>query len=195
MDTDNEIVFDPDSPLGLFGANVNAGRTRRRGLEADFVGPILTRAGGLGLGLFSHLTLVDAEFTNGPDQGSTVPLVPGERFSLGVNAYLPAGFGLRLEGLWVGEQVLANDEANDQPRLDAYSVVNARLSWSVGELRRGRASSAIDGMTLFVEARNLLDSAYATRGIYAFDFSTFRDEIFLTPAPDRRVLAGLRWNL
>lgn len=195
VDTSNEIVFDPDSPLGLFGANINAGETRRRGLEADFVGPVLRRSGGLGLDLFSHLTLVDAEFTNGPNRGKTVPLVPRERFSLGLDATLPVGLGLRVEGLWVGEQVLANDEANGQERLGDYSVLNARLSWSVGDWRRGGAGVALGGLTLFLEARNLLDSSYATRGIYAFDFSTFQNEVFLTPAPDRRVLAGLRWNL
>lgn len=195
VDTDNEIVFDPDSPLGLFGANINAGGTRRTGLEADFTGPIVGGSHDVGLGLFAHLTLVDAEFTNGPDRGRTVPLVPGHRFSLGLDTRLPAGLDLRLEGLWVGEQVLANDEANEQPKLDAYSVVNARLSWSVSGWRGGGPRSMVDGLTLFVEARNLLDSEYATRGIYAFDFSTFENEIFLTPAPERRWVAGLRWSL
>ena len=159
------------------------------------MGPVVTGKGGLGVDLFSHLTLVDAEFGNGPYRGNTVPLVPRERLSLGLDAALPAGFGARVEGLWVGDQVLDNDEANEQRRLDSYSVVNARISWSVGEWRQGGPRSAWDGLRLFVEARNLLDGAYATRGIYAFDFSTFQNDVFLTPAPDRRVLAGVRWEL
>ena len=36
-------------------------------------------------------------------------------------------------------------------------------------------------MGLFVEARNLFDEPYATRGIFAFDFSTSTFEDFVTP--------------
>ena len=49
------------------------------------------------------------------------------------------------------------------------------------------------GPVLFVEARNLLDESYESRGIYAFDFAAGRNEVFLTPAPGRNLLAGLEW--
>ena len=81
-----------------------------------------------------------------------------------------------------------------QEKLPAYTVVNARVSWSVSGARWGGAGSALRGLTLYLEARNLLDETYASRGIYAFDFSTFSNEIFLTPAPGRRILAGARWS-
>ena len=47
---------------------------------------------------------------------------------------------------------------------------------------------------LFVEARNLLDESYETRGIFAFDFAAGRNDVFLTPAPGRQVMAGLEWE-
>jgi outer membrane receptor protein involved in Fe transport len=43
---------------------------------------------------------------------------------------------------------------------------------------------------LFVEGRNLGDEEYATRGIYAFDFSAGANSVFVTPAPGRRWFAG-----
>ena len=47
---------------------------------------------------------------------------------------------------------------------------------------------------VFAELRNVFDEEYATRGIYAFDFSTFLNEVFLTPAPGRRFLGGVGWE-
>jgi iron complex outermembrane receptor protein len=187
VNTENEIIFDPDSPLGLFGANVNARETRRDGLEISFRGRVVGN-----LDLFSNVTLIEAEFLNGPNRGNTVPLVPSERFALGFALKLPAGFELMTDGLYVSQQVLENDEANDQPELPAYSLVNARISWHWSGL--SRSTSEGKGPVLFVEARNLLDETYATRGIYAFDFSSFQDEIFVTPAPGRRYLAGAAWK-
>jgi iron complex outermembrane receptor protein len=180
IDTEDEIVFDPDSPLGLFGANVNLGEARRQGLEVGARGPLGGSVDG-----FANLTLMSPEFSNGPNEGKTLPLVPEERLSVGFDARLPRSFGLRASVLYVGEQVLDNDDANAVAPLDSYTVVNARFSWSTGRERRA---------TLFVDARNLFDEEYATRGIFAFDFQTFRNETFLTPAPGRRVVGGVEWR-
>ncbi len=64
-----------------------------------------------------------------------------------------------------------------------------RLSWSPSF-----SASRADGLTFFAELLNLFDEEYATRGIYAFDFSTFQNDVFLTPAPGRRFLAGVEWR-
>ena len=186
MDTSNEIIFDPDSGLGLFGANVNAGEARRSGVEAALRGRLSDRFGG-----FASLTLVDSELRSGPNRGSTLPLVPDERFALGFDLELGGGLSLRLDALYVGEQVLDNDEANAQEKLASYQVVNSRLSWRIAN-RSGK--SGLRAPVLFVDARNLLDEEYATRGIFAFDFSTFRNDAFFTPAPGRRVMGGVEWR-
>jgi iron complex outermembrane receptor protein len=182
IDTRDEIVFDPEAPLGPFGANVNAGEARRRGVEASLAGRVSDR-----LGLFANLTWTEAELTGGENRGHTVPLVPESRLAAGFDVTLPAHLRLYARGLYVGEQVLANDEANRERRLADYTVLDARLRWSSG---RGRRVPA-----LFLEATNLLDEEYATRGIAAFDFSTFQNGIFLTPAPGRRWMAGIEWEL
>ncbi len=180
IDTEDEIVFDPDSSLGLFGANVNIGEARRRGLELSARGDL-----GRTARAFANLTLMDPELANGPHAGNTLPLVPEERLSIGVDVELPHALDLRAVVSHVGDQVLDNDDANSAERLDAYTVVNARLSWSPRSDR---------GATLFVDARNLFDERYATRGIFAFDFQTFTNEAFLTPAPGRRIMGGVEWR-
>lgn len=188
IDTRDEIVFDPGSPIGLFGANVNAGSARRSGVEATLSLPL-----GDASRLFANLTLMDTELRSGPNRGAALPLVPEERLAAGFEGALGAGLRLRLDALWVGEQVLDNDEANAQERLDAYAVANARLAWSP---RGGGAggTGAPAGPVLFVEARNLLDESYESRGIFAFDFAAGRNDVFLTPAPGRQVMAGLEWG-
>lgn len=188
-DTSNEIVFDPTpTATDPFGRNVNAGATRRRGIELSARGPLAR-----GLQGFANATFTDAAFTNGADDGNEVPLVPKVRTAAGLDASLPKGFGLRADALYVGSQVLDNDPANAQPKLDAYAVVNLRAAWdrSLATTAHARAGR----VEVFVEARNLFDRSYATRGIYAFDFSTSTPANFVTPAPGRRYLAGLTWRM
>ena len=185
IDTEDEIVFVPGEPPDFVGSNENTGRTRRRGIEASLRGRAAE-----GVTFFVNLTLLDAELRNGPDAGNEIPLAPRERVGAGIDADLSRRVGVRGDMLYVGRQVLGNDAANGEPELDAYTVVNARLrflAWSGG---RGD-----DGLLeLFVEARNLLDEEYATRGVYAFDFSTGGFDTFLTPAPGRRLFGGVEWR-
>ena len=180
VESEDEIVFDPDSPLGLFGSNVNIGEARRRGLELSARGEFGAR-----WRPFANLTLMEPEFTNGANRGKTLPLVPEERLAVGVDLELPHALGLRAVAHYVGEQVLDNDDANAAARLDAYTLIHARLSWAAGAERR---------FELFIDARNLFDERYATRGIFAFDFQTFANASFFSPAPGRRLMGGLEWR-
>jgi len=172
LDTDDEIVFVPDPPPAFTGANRNIGRTRRRGLEASLRAQATRR-----LALFGTLGLIEAEIRSGADRGRDVPLVPGTRVAAGFDLELPARADLAVDALYVGAQVLDADTANAEARLAFYAVVNARAGW--------RPAPA--GPRLYVEARNLFDRAYATRGIFA-------GEAFFTPAPGRRYLFGAAWR-
>jgi iron complex outermembrane receptor protein len=185
-DTSNEIIFDPN--ILPFGQNVNAGTTTRRGVEVSARGSL-----GRGVASFANVTYTDSFFTDGANDGDEVPLVPNWRIAGGIDATLPRGFGIRADALYVGSQVLDNDPANQQPRLAAYTVVNLRVGW---ERSLGGGSGHNRGrLELFVAALNLFDETYATRGIYAFDFSTNTNEEFVTPAPGRRYLAGVGWRM
>ena len=189
IDTSNEIVFDPTpSPEEPFGRNVNSGATRRRGVELAAHGPLARE-----VSAFADLTWIDATFTAGPDAGNRIPLVPEIRAAAGIDVALPHGFGLRADALHASDQVLDNDAANAQARLAAYTVVNLALRW---ERARARPSGAKEGrFGVFFEVRNLLDAVYATRGIFAFDAAASADATFVTPAPGRRYLAGVRWRM
>jgi len=187
----NEIVFDPTpAPDNPFGSNVNAGRSRHEGLEVTGNWRILSW-----LRASLAYALTRATFSNGPNAGRDVPLVPGTRLSETTELLLPHGIDLRVDFLHVGEQVLSNDDANGQERLDGYYVVDARLAWkpfdhAAASAWSGGARPVVRSFELFVEGRNLGDREYATRGIYAFDFSTSVNSVFVTPAPGRRWFAG-----
>lgn len=186
-DAQDEIVFDPTPTVSdPFGRNVNAGKTNRRGVEVSASGRLARRLSG-----FANATYTDSSFTNGPNDGNDVPLVPKLRAAAGIDAALPMGFGIRADALYVGSQVLDNDPANAEAELNAYTVVNLRAGWE----RALGASSRAGRLGFFVEARNLFDEPYATRGIFAFDFSTFASADFVTPAPGRRYLAGVTWRM
>ncbi len=188
-DTANEIVYDPTPTANdPYGRNVNAGTTRRMGVELSARGRL-----GRGVSALTNVTYTDSTFTNGADEGDQVPLVPNWRLGAGIDASLPRGFAVRADALYVGSQVLDNDPSNSQQRLAAYTVVNLRLGW---ERALGSGPDSHRGtLGLFVAAENLFDEIYATRGIYAFDFSTFTPADFVTPAPGRRYLAGLTWRM
>jgi iron complex outermembrane receptor protein len=179
-DTSDEIVFDPDAPPGLFGTNINAGETRRKGIEISLRGELTRHAG-----YFVNATLLAAEFRAGEIRGNEVPLVPGERYAAGLDLKLPGGLGLRTELLHVGEQTLSNDDLNVREPLDAYTVVDLRASWAL---------PGSEEISLYADVTNLFDRKYATRGIYAYDFINFVYDDFFTPAPGRRVRTGAKWR-
>jgi iron complex outermembrane receptor protein len=184
-ETVDEIVFDPDAPQGLFGANVNAGETRRKGIEISLRGKMTER-----LGYFANATLLDAEFRAGELLGNEVPLVPGERYAAGLDLRLSAGIAFRAELLHVGQQVLDNDDMNERQPLAAYTVVDAGATWELPHA---------ESLALFFNVTNLFDREYATRAIFAYDFladpeDPFPYDDFFTPAPGRRLRAGARWK-
>jgi outer membrane receptor protein involved in Fe transport len=187
----NEIIFTPrPTPQDPYaGTNENVGRSYREGVELT-AGWRPARW----VAVTAALSWTRARFVcssadppgsarcaASPDApgGNEVPLVPDHRYAVAATFSATRDLDLRLELLQVGSQVLANDEANAVQRLDPYFVANARASW--------RASRRWE---LYAEVRNLLDEEYATRGIYAFDFSTFAGAVFVTPAPPRTFVAG-----
>jgi vitamin B12 transporter len=176
-EVEDEIVYDDANRK-----NLNAGRTRRRGAELR-----------LGVAAHSRLSLelartwTDAEFraswdaTDGPvPEGSEIPLVAPSRTLVGLD-WRPAQ-GWRIGASWrrVSSSVASNDFDNSSERVPAHELValNLRKSWSLspGELSLGLA---VD---------NLLDELVVTRGIEA------GGELFLTPAPGRRISAGLDYR-
>ena len=101
------------------------------------------------------------------------------KYSAGLEIVLPDGWKVGLQDIYVGSQVLTSDLANVSDKLDPYNLLNARI-----RLERSR-------WTAWAQIDNVLDREYSTRGIYAFNFSTFAFDQFYTPAPGRSFLAGV----
>jgi iron complex outermembrane receptor protein len=174
MDADGEILFDPT--VGPFGTNVNRD-TRREGVELSVMGRIGERTG-----WFANYTYTDATFEAGVNKGKTVPSIPKNRFSAGVNVKLSEHFTFYFDGLFVDEQVFQGDEANAFDKLDDYTVFNAKLTFEKGDF------------TAYVAVRNIFDRDYETRGIIATDpFAGFAQVPFFTPAPPASVTVGARY--
>ncbi|UCD57920.1 MAG: TonB-dependent receptor, partial [Candidatus Hydrogenedentota bacterium] len=175
MDIDGEILFDPTVPP--FGTNVNRD-TKREGVELSLTGRIGER-----IGWFANYTHTDATFEEDPFDGNTVPLVPKNRFSAGINFKLDEHFTFYLDGLFVDEQVFQGDEANEFDKLDNYTIFNAKLTFENG------------GFTAYVAARNIFDREYETRGIIATDpFAGFAQVPFFTPAPPASIMVGASYR-
>lgn len=174
-DVDDEIFFVVTDPITGGGVNENVDRTRRRGLEVTLRG----RYGEVvdGFVNYSYIKATfesDAVLTSGPvSEGNDIPLVPRHRLGVGVNIHPIKGLTVSLNGLYVSERFLSGDEANFSERLDAYGVMNGRVSYRRGPL------------TLFVQGENITDTEYEPWGVLAFGGARF-----LMPAPGANFLVG-----
>ena len=173
-DVDDEILFIPD-PVTGGGINENVDKTRRRGVELTLRG----QYGGV-VEAFLNYSYIRATFetdtllpSGQARAGNDIPLVPRNRLGLGVNVYPIEGLSISLSGLYVSQQFLSGDEANESQPLDAYGVMNGRVSYRYGPL------------TAFVEGNNILNADYNVWGVVAFTGTRF-----LMPAPGANFLIG-----
>jgi outer membrane receptor protein involved in Fe transport len=170
----------------------NVSRTRREGVEL---------AGSMelprGISLFANYAYTRATFQTGDldifsiraeggedddgeeevnqvAKGDRLPLIPAHTFRAGVDARLPRGFEVGADVRHTGEQWLRGDEANETSPLDAFTVVNARLGYTL----RGWGVQAI--------VYNVLDDEHATFGTFNLNQGAGdRLERFLTPGQPR----------
>ncbi len=180
---EDEIFFVMTDPAAYTGINLNLPRTRRRGA-------VLTAGARLGPRVVAEagVTYTDATFRSSfsdgnigsrVEKGDRLPQIPRLKYSARLEMTLPAGWRIGLQDIYVDRQILSSDLANEAPLLPPYNVLNARVSCA-----RGRWDA-------FLQADNLLDRGYSTRGIYAFNFASFAFDEFYTPAPGRRLFAGV----
>jgi iron complex outermembrane receptor protein len=174
----------------------NAGDTRRQGIEAGISYRSerwLAQAG---------YSLVDATFEsrltlaspNNPAAlggliqvrpGDHIPLVPQHRFKAGAEYRVTPGWKLGADLVVASDQYLRGDEANQNPKIPAYWVVNLHTSYDL-----------TDSVRLFGLVQNLLDKKYETFGTFfepnRVPFLGLSDARTQTPAAPLAVFAGLR---
>ena len=182
INTTNEIII--DAATGGRTTYKNAGKTRRRGVEAQWEGAL-----GGGLTAYAAYTYLSATFaadttTGTPPQpvsaGSRLPAVPANS-AYGELAWASAdwaGFSAALEFQYV-DKLYVNDRNTDAAA--SYSVVNVRAGW---EQRSG-----IWTLREFVRVNNITDRDYVGSVIVG-DTS----QRFFEPSAGRNFLIGVTVN-
>lgn len=147
MHTRNEIRFNP-SLGGGFGANANLDPLRRIGLENSAAFQVSES-----VRLKASLTLIDTEFTEGTFSGREVPLVSNIVGHATLYWDLLENLRAAVTASYFGNKRLDNDEANRQPSIPGYALIDAKIG------------GLLYGFTWSAEAANLLDRDYYDYGV------------------------------
>ncbi len=195
-DSSDDIINVPSQITG-FGYFVNAGNTRRQGLEAA-ASYRQDR-----WNAYANYTFVDATFqspitlaspfnpfadANGNIfvvPGDHIPAVPQHRFKAGVEYTVTDPWTIGADLNVVGSQYLIGDGANQNPQVPAYWVVNLHSSYKV-----------TPNVELFGLVQNLFNQHYYVAGSFfdtqAISFLTFSDPRTFVPGMPLAAYAGIR---
>lgn len=196
--TDNsDDIINVASPIPNRGYFVNAGDTRRQGVEAHFEYHDARWSLHAGYSFldatFQSRLAISSPFNPAADADGIVLVTPGDqlastprhRFKAGVDYAFTRRWKAGAELVAVGDQYLEGDVSNRNPQIPAYYAVNLHTSY---ELSRN--------CELFGRVQNLLDRRYYTSGTF-FDAGSIpslnlSDPRTLTPAQPLAVYAGVR---
>lgn len=186
-------IFSVSDPAALTIFFQNIGVTRREGIELGVRGIYRDRLEGFVNYAWTRATFredIELASPRTPEvsqlvrTGNRLPLTPEHRVTAGLRYHLNKWLALSLNLNFVGDQFLRGDEANTQPKLTDYVVLNAGMDahWQ-------RFSG-------FVKINNLTNNHYETFGTFAPNAKVAGDPIerFLTPAPPINVLAGVSYR-
>jgi iron complex outermembrane receptor protein len=170
MNVKDEILFDPTT-----FANTNLDRVRHRGVElSGTVRPVGW------LELYASYTFDDVRIRDGIADAGRIPITPENRGAAGGTIFLPLGFEIGADWLYVGSRPLANDLDNDSAALPSYWALDARVAWRHTHGPFGFAVEAI--------GRNLNDREYEEFGGEA----TFGGPPGFFPSPESNYVVGAR---
>ncbi len=165
----DEIVYVFDYYWG--GKNENVGRSLRQGIEVSLSGRIRE-----GINAFVSYGYVDAKIKSGENSDNRIPLVPAHKLNAGAKFALTDKVVLFAEGIYIGEHYLSGDDQNAQNTLDAYTLINTRLSYQ------------LSNWELWFKVNNLLNQQYSTRGIFV------AGQPYFTPAPGINFSIGVNYS-
>jgi outer membrane receptor protein involved in Fe transport len=187
---DDIFSVSPAGTISIFFQNV--GDTRREGIEMALRGIYERLEGYLNYSYTRATFETDVELasprTPGVTQqvrkGDEIPLTPNHRINAGLRYRVHEWVTLSLNMSYVGDQFFRGDDANTQPKLDDYVVLNAGI-----DVRWQRFAG-------FVKINNLLNNDYETFGTFAPNAKLPGDPIepFLTPAPPINVIVGASYR-
>lgn len=130
-DLTDEIFYDPtaNGPFGPgSGANTNLAPTERKGFELDAHAAL-----GANVRLTGALQHVNARFTEGPNAGREMVLVPKNVLTARLSWTPAGGHSADIGGQWVDSQRYGGDFANDcNARIASYATFDARYARQLG---------------------------------------------------------------
>jgi iron complex outermembrane recepter protein len=195
-DNQDDIMSVPSSQANI-GFFQNVGNTRRQGVETG------VRYESSSWLLRLNYTFLDATFQspitlsspNNPQAdangkihvrpGDHIPSLPEHRIKLGVDYSLTDAWRIGGDLIVTSGQYLRGDEANQDPRLPGYEIVNLRTSYMLGE----RAE-------LFGLVQNALNQKYETFGTFfdptAISSLGLSDHRSLSPGAPFAAFGGVR---
>jgi iron complex outermembrane receptor protein len=166
LNTDDIINVASTTVLGQ-GYFLNAGKTLRQGVEAGVTLKLNP------WNLYANYTFVDATYQsplilsspNNPmsdangnifvSPGDHIPAVPQHRFKAGVEYAVTDVWKLGFDVNAVGSQYMVGDQANQNPKVPPYAVVNLHGSYQVNK-----------NWELFMLVQNLFNQHYYTTGTF-----------------------------
>jgi iron complex outermembrane receptor protein len=161
---EDEVAWDP-----VANRNANLDDTLRLGAElAGWWNPLKR------LELEASYTVVDAEFTAGPNDGSDVPLVPSQQAAGTVRIGLLAELSLDSTVRYTGSSPLGGDVDNGAPDLEEYTTLDLALRYR-----------SVKGFSAFAGVDNVTDETYAMVAYEGFSANGYY------PAPGRQFKAGM----
>ncbi len=163
INLEDEIAYN-----GATFQNENLDETRHAGVEGNVrVMPVQY------LALYGGAGYMDATFTDGPNNGKNIPLVPEWKANVGLE--LTLGVLFRIQYNYVGERFLGGDFDNDQKPLDSFETVDVYTSYQyqIAEF--------------FISAKNIFNEKYND---YGFDGSPWVPNGYY-PMPEMTYIAGV----
>jgi iron complex outermembrane receptor protein len=160
-DLTNEIFYDPTAP-GPFGpgANTNLAPTERKGVELD-----AHMALGASLRLNGTLQHVNARFTEGPNAGRDMVLVPKNVLTTRLSWVPGNGNTADIGVQWVDSQRYGSDFANDcGSRIPSYATVDARYARQIGAWELSVAALNLGDRQYFSNAFGCRRAIYPSDG-------------------------------
>ncbi len=165
-DVDNDIVTLASFIAGR-GYYQNVPRTRREGVElsAEYTtSRWLVYAGYSYIDATYQFTgdlasrnnpMADAHKNVHVVPGNRIPGIPQHQFKVGVDYLVRPEWKVGIDFVAVGPQYFVGDDANQNPKLPSYAIVNLHTSYQINS-----------NITVFANINNLFDKKYALFGTY-----------------------------
>jgi iron complex outermembrane recepter protein len=127
MDLEDEITFDP-----VAYRNVNLPDSERKGFIFD--GEVVLSEQ---ISLRGNYTYTDSELTSGSLKGKKVPFVANDTANFGIIFTFVPGLTASVDANYTGNRYQMDDSSNTSPKLDALTLFNANILWTVKDVELG----------------------------------------------------------